>query len=284
MKRRWTWRFDLPGEMVRDMAKKTTKKTKVKAQVNAKAKAPLLRSGLKRSVPASEGFEKEEALFEPVKMWLEREGFRVQGEIGDVDVYGCRDVISSRDAEGGQCLSVAVELKLKPSLELLIQGADRLSDADIVYIAFPRHQRARDIKKICTLLGIGILLIDSSSAVYEFLPPIKAKKLLNSHAKRELVEEFHKRKIRNAVGGINGKVLTSYREQALSIAFLLLREETISLKALREKGIAKPENFLYPNYYHWFEKAEKRGYYRLSDFGKSDLQNYHPYRETLDCL
>lgn len=250
-----------------------------------------------------DGIKKETDLFEPVRRWLEEQGFEVQGEIGSIDVYACMAVDDSKKAAGAKkaacvektacvekaagakhTLTVAVELKLRPSLELLIQAAERISSADLVYIAFPEHKRAREIKKLCRLSGIGILQVSGDLKAREYLPASSSRAILKNHAKRKLVEEFQKRKVRSTPGGTNGKVLTAYRERALSIAFLLRREEEISMKTLRERGVEKPEKYLYANYYGWFERAEGRGRYRLSELGKKDISRYEQHLPLLDVL
>lgn len=227
-------------------------------------------------------FGNETDLFEPVKLWLENEGFEVQGEIGKVDVYACKRVNIGEDRE--DTLTVAVELKLRPCLELLIQAAERVSSADLVYISFPEHKKAREIKNLCRLLGVGILQISQDLKAREYLAASPPKALLKNRGKRSLIEEFQKRRVRSTPGGTNGKVLTAYREEALSIAFLLRREEVISMKMLRERGVKKPEKYLYANYYAWFERAEGRGFYRLSEQGKKDIARYEQYLPLLDVL
>lgn len=255
-------------------------------------------------------FMKEIELFPPVKLWLEHLGFEVQGEIGDMDVYACRffcgkeDTLStppssrlrtplpsssSADISAASTLTIAVELKLKPCLDLILQAVERISSADMVYIAFPENKKAREIKKLCDMLGIGILEIIYSphsdvTFVREFLPALHSKRRLNNHSKRKLIEEFRSRRVRNAVGGTNGKVLTAYRQQATAIAFFMLREGDVSLGMLRERGVVQPEKYVYANHYGWFEKTERRGYYRLTEFGRQDILCYNQYRSELDIL
>src|SRR2546428_6312733 len=79
----------------------------------------------------------ETDLYPAVKDFLEKQGYTVKSEI-----RGC-DVVALRDDEP----PVIVELKLTFSLALLLQGIDRLSLTDRVYLAVsrPRGRRARGV-------------------------------------------------------------------------------------------------------------------------------------------
>src|SRR3546814_12498475 len=61
---------------------------------------------------------------------------------------------------------VVVELKRRFSLDLLLQGVDRLAMTDAVYLAFPADsagdawkRRRRTLIKTCRRLGVGILVL-----------------------------------------------------------------------------------------------------------------------------
>ena len=70
----------------------------------------------------------EAALYPLVKAFLERQGYVVRGE-----VRGC-DLVARR----GDAAPVIVELKLRFTLPLLLQGIDRLALSPLVYLAVPR--------------------------------------------------------------------------------------------------------------------------------------------------
>lgn len=220
---------------------------------------------------------RETDLFLPVKKWLEDAGFSVQGEIGKIDVFGIKST------ERGT-LSVAAELKLRLNLDLVLQAFARSDRADIVYIVFPfKNQDLTALKKLCRHLGIGILLYqETKGELTEILPPMISKRLLANQKKKALIGEFHNRKLRTTQGGTNGKVLSYYRETALSIGFLMQKKGSVSLRELRAYGVKNPEKYVYANYYGWFEKTEKRGHYRLSERGEAELDSYQDYREQLD--
>jgi len=76
---------------------------------------------------------RETTLYAPVKAFLERRGYVVKGEVG-----GC-DLVARRGDEP----AVVVELKLRFSLGLVLQGVDRLALTERVYLAVPRPSRQR---------------------------------------------------------------------------------------------------------------------------------------------
>ena len=70
---------------------------------------------------------REDALYPPVKTFLEAQGYTVKGEVN-----GC-DLVAIRDREP----SVIVELKTGFSLPLVFQGIARQGLSDTVYLAVP---------------------------------------------------------------------------------------------------------------------------------------------------
>ena len=95
--------------------------------------------------------EREDQLYEPVKALLERQGYEVKGEVGAVDVLGCRN--------GDEI--VAVELKLRFSLTLYHQALARMAVTDDVYVAVARptgkaaRRMLKDNISMCRRLGLG---------------------------------------------------------------------------------------------------------------------------------
>ena len=63
----------------------------------------------------------ETALYGPVKRFLEARGYGVKGE-----VCGC-DLVARHSEDPGNAPPVIVELKLRFTLALLLQGVDRLA-------------------------------------------------------------------------------------------------------------------------------------------------------------
>ena len=68
---------------------------------------------------------RETDLYKPVKMFFEAQGYEVKSEI-----YGC-DVVAIKDNNP----IAIIELKTKFSLELVLQGVERLSVWGIIYLA-----------------------------------------------------------------------------------------------------------------------------------------------------
>ena len=94
----------------------------------------------------------ETELYLPVKRFLEAQGYAVKAEIGDCDVLAVR----------GDEPPVIVELKTSFNLQLLLQGIDRQSVTDTVYLAIPEPKRSlpQDILRLCKRLGLGLLVVN----------------------------------------------------------------------------------------------------------------------------
>ena len=74
----------------------------------------------------------EVELYTPVKRFLEARGYEVKGE-----VCGC-DLMARHIDDRGDEPPVIVELKLRFTLALVLQGIDRLAVSQRVYVAVPR--------------------------------------------------------------------------------------------------------------------------------------------------
>ena len=75
---------------------------------------------------------KETDLYEPVRSFLEEEGYQVQAEVKGCDIAAVKE---------GQM--VIVELKKAFNLKLVYQGLERQSLTDQVFLAIPRPKRGR---------------------------------------------------------------------------------------------------------------------------------------------
>ena len=110
------------------------------------------------------------ALYLPVKAFLERQGYVVRGE-----VRGC-DLVAYRGNEE----PVIVELKLRFTLSLLLQGVNRLALSPLVYLAVPRPMArtrgmrpdAKPVRKLCRRLGLGLMVIAGRGAVEVIEDPV----------------------------------------------------------------------------------------------------------------
>ena len=97
------------------------------------------------------GRRRETSLYAAVKRHLETLGYEAKGEICGCDIVGIRP--------GEPPVVVITELKLSLSLELILQGVDRLAAADEVWLAVLATRRGRDrdrrAHKLCRMLGLA---------------------------------------------------------------------------------------------------------------------------------
>ena len=108
----------------------------------------------------------ETSLYRPVKVFLEGLGFVVKGEVGGCDLVGLK----------GDDLPVVVicELKLTFNLELILQGVERATASDEVWLAarLSSRGRAREsdarLRNLCRRLGFRLLGVLPNGEV-EFL-------------------------------------------------------------------------------------------------------------------
>ena len=97
----------------------------------------------------------ETSLYRPVKAFLEGLGFVVKGEVGGCDLVALK----------GDDLPVVVicELKLTFNLELILQGVDRATTSDEVWLAARLSSRGKGresdarFRNLCRRLGFGLL-------------------------------------------------------------------------------------------------------------------------------
>ena len=218
---------------------------------------------------------RETALYAPVKAFLESRGYEVKGE-----VRGC-DLVARRGDEP----LVVVELKLRLSLPLVLQGVDRLALTERVYLAVPRpssqHRRSRglapdapDVRKLCRRLGLGLLLVGPRSVEILEEPVPYRPRLAKLRALR-LKDEFDRRLGDANIGGaVSAPIITAYRQDALRCARVLARGEPMRIAALRAAaGVPGAASILQRNVYGWFTRIG-RGTYMLSDGGNAALTRF----------
>jgi len=224
---------------------------------------------------SGDGAISEAMLYGPVKRFLERCGYEVKGE-----VHGC-DLVARRDDEP----PVIVELKLRFTLALVLQGIDRLRLSERVYLAVPRPSRgqrgargmrgtvpdAPRVRHLCRRLGLGLILVgrDRVTIVEEPAPyrprPAKQRAL-------RLIAEFDRRIGDMNVGGrARAPILTAYRQDALRVAGALAARGPMRVAELRGlTGVAGAARLLQRDVYGWFLRVG-RGTYALSDKGRAAL-------------
>jgi hypothetical protein len=237
-------------------------------------------------MPRGRSWCAEADLYPAVKAFLEAQGYDVKAE-----VRGC-DVVATRGAE----LPVIVELKLAFSLTLLLQGVDRLSLTDRVYLAVgrPRGRRGRhgsvlrrDVRDLCRRLGLGLLTVApgrSAAGVEVVVDPVPYRPRRRTASLTRLLGE-HARRVGdpNRGGVTRTPIVTAYRQEALRCALLIERGGRASLKALRETGLVpNAPRILQRDVYGWFQRLE-RATYALTERARQDIGRFAASR-TLPAL
>ncbi len=203
---------------------------------------------------------KETDLYQPVKTLLEDQGYTVKGEIGKCDVVGVR----------GEEPPVIVEMKTGITISLILQGIDRLTITDAVYIAVPRgktklwRKTLRDTLKLCKRIGLGFISVTGDVAEVHLDPvPYQPRKI--KRRQTALLREFLSRKgDPNKGGSTKTKLMTAYRQEAIRIAEHLAEFGPMAPAALKKEVDApKAGDILRANHYGWFERISK-GVYDLT--------------------
>jgi hypothetical protein len=208
-----------------------------------------------------------------VKRFFERSGFEVKGE-----VHGC-DLVARRGGEP----PVIVELKLRFTLQLVLQGIDRLAISERVYLAVPRPPRTArglspempGVRRLCRRIGLGLLLVGRRSGTITILEePVPYRPRRSAARAARLLDEFARRTGDSNIGGrTRTPIVTAYREDALRCASLLA-EGAMPVKALRAAtGVADAARILQRDVYGWFRRLG-RGTYALTDRGQAALQQF----------
>jgi hypothetical protein len=163
------------------------------------------------------GYALETSLYLPVKRFLEGLGLEVKGE-----VCGCDLVALDR---GTPAALVIGELKLGFTLELVLQAVDRSTVCDEVWLAVRVSLRARGresdprVKKLCRLLGFGLLAVSNSGKVEVLVAPVPWRPRHDAKRRFKIVDEHRRRKGDPASGGST----PAYRQQALACAAALVQ-------------------------------------------------------------
>ena len=209
----------------------------------------------------------ETSLYRPVKVFLEGLGFVVKGEVG-----GC-DLVALKDDDPP--VVVICELKLTFNLELILQGVDRATTSDEVWLAARLSSRGKGresdarFRNLCRRLGFGLLGVLPNGEVEVLVSPIAPMPRKNTRRRSRLVEEHRRRRGDPAEGGgSRTPIMTAYRQRALACAGFLAQgpRRPRDLKA----SIPDAYNILHGNVYGWFVAVE-RGVYNLTETGRSAL-------------
>jgi len=208
----------------------------------------------------------ESDLYAPVKVLLEGQGYVVKGE-----VRGC-DVVAVR----GKDPPVVVELKRGFGLGLVLQGVDRLSVTDLVYLAVGQWpKQMKNVKKLCRRLGLGFIVVGNGKADVVLDPAPYAPRQNKRKVGRLLGE--HARRVGDPnLGGqaMRAPLMTAYRQEALRCAELLAANGPMKVAALRAACDApKAAQILQQDVYGWFERVE-RGVYAITPKGREGLERF----------
>lgn len=208
----------------------------------------------------------ESDLYAPVKALLEGQGYVVKGE-----VRGC-DVVAVRGAEP----PVVVELKRAFGLGLVLQGVDRLTLTDLVYLAVGQWpKQMKNVKKLCRRLGLGLIVVggDKADVVIDPAPYLPRK---NKRKVGRMLGEHARRVGDPNLGGLamRAPLMTAYRQQALRCAELLALNGPMKLAAMRAAAdVPNVASILQSDVYGWFERVE-RGVYAITPKGRQGLERF----------
>ena len=208
----------------------------------------------------------ESDLYAPVKALLEGQGYVVKGE-----VRGC-DVVAVRGTEP----PVIIELKRTFGLGLVLQGVDRLSLTDLVYLAVGQWpKQMKNVKKLCRRLGLGFIVVGNGKADV-VLDPAPYTPRQNKRKAGRLLGEHARRVGDPNLGGqaMRAPLMTAYRQEALRCAELLAANGPMKVAALRAACAApKAAQILQDDVYGWFERVE-RGVYTITPKGRLGLEQF----------
>ncbi len=217
---------------------------------------------------------KESDLFDPIKKYLEGQGYSVHGEVKNCDV------VARKDDE-----LILIELKNSISLSLILQAVERKEISESVYIAVPvpvgkqAPANFRRVKNLLRRLEIGCILVDflkTKTKVRIELQPFPFTSTTAHRKKRALLREIDGRYAEFNKGGepVAAEKITAYKQEALRIAHFLQQHGFASPSQLRKSGTSeKTQSILSRNVYGWFER-ERRGVYRLHPQGGAALAHY----------
>jgi len=196
---------------------------------------------------------RETDLYEPLKRFLEQQGYEVKAEIGAADIVGVRENEPP----------LIVETKTGFSLSLFHQGTERQAITELVYLAVPlgrgqpfRKALQRNLK-LCRLLGLGLLTVSTRDPQVQVHADPAAYRPRQSKAKKtRLLGEFARRVGDPNVGGATRQgLVTAYRQEAMRCA-RFLTEHGATKAALVAKGCGVPHarRIMADNHYGWFQR------------------------------
>lgn len=216
----------------------------------------------------------ETDLYEPIKRYLEAQAYEVKAE-----VRGC-DVVAVRGEEP----PVIVELKTAFTLSLVYQGLDRLALSDAVYLAVaaPKRRLPSEAKKLCRMLGLGLLTVTSRGLVEVHADPGPYQPRKHKQRRQMLLGEFSLRVgDPNRGGSTRRPLITAYRQDTLRCLKIVATHGPTKVAEIRKQAaVARAGGILLADVYGWFMR-EGRGVYGLSPKGRQAL---HDFSDALALL
>lgn len=225
----------------------------------------------------------ESMLYKPVKALFEALDFEVKAEIG-----AC-DIVAMRENE-----IMAVELKQRLNLDVILQALDRQKIVDTVYIAVfesgvPKSkEKFKDTVHLLRRLEIGLVLVSEQAGEWQAFIHTDAipfdrvlAKRTNKHKHLALKKEFERRYGDDNVGGTTRtKRMTAYRQDAIGFA-LMIAEGTCTVAEMRLKAPAleKKIDIMRKNFYGWFMRID-RGIYALTASGQHMVEALSEDKKT----
>ncbi|MGX1789429.1 DUF2161 domain-containing phosphodiesterase [Bosea sp. NPDC055332] len=212
----------------------------------------------------------ETSLYVPVKRFLEGLGYSVKGEVGHCDLVALRD--------DDPAVVVIGELKLSFNLELILQGVDRMSVGDEIWLAAQLSTKGKGresdprYRNLCRRLGFGLLGVGRTGEVAVLVSPVAPTPRKDPRRRSRLVDEHRRRQGDPATGGSTRKpIMTAYRQQALACAAAM----TAAPQRPRDLKPSCPDvqKILHRNVYGWFERSG-RGIYALTATGRSAVAQW----------
>lgn len=186
----------------------------------------------------------ETELYAPLKVFFEKQGYSIKGEVRTCDLVGIREDLEH---------PLIIEMKKSFNLALLLQGVERLKLSPNVYLAVERvrdkkgavNQRWGELSGLCRRLGLGLITVvfykTKAPLVEVLVEPDEAPPAQRSNKRRRerLLYEFRERSgDYNTGGSTRVKLVTAYREKALRVALSLQAAEAEAAAAC-EKAAAK---------------------------------------------
>lgn len=224
---------------------------------------------------------KEADLYLPIKKYFLSQGYEVYGEVKDIDM------VLKKDEN-----IFGIELKTTFNLKLILQAVERQKYMNAVYVAIKKptyNKRYKEMVHLLKRLEIGLITVDFLKTKVNVTlehHPIPFSRKTYSKKKQIVLKEVNNRLgIEDNIGGTTKiKRLTSYKEDALFIAYVMSTYELRQPKAIKSIcGLEKTGQILYKNYYKWFIRTDL-GKYELTAEGHKALKTYEKTVEHFDHL